>query len=333
MAIHLVGGSNSRMKEGWSRYLADILDEPMHNRSIGATSSIMGAVLLDVLDDIKSGDTLIWEYALNDSGHVRRGYPCETLLRFIEYTLRECARRGIRFTAAIFTPKFHNKTPDAITLRTRALALFASYGVDAFDVNECYCTRNNLQEFPDELYSNPLHYVENDDLMGFIAQGVAALLPGKVPTDLEPIHVGSGEYRIERFQKDEVFKNSIISLPVAKAPTHMAFTHAEGWNVLGLLVLTHPRGGAIEFTCGDSRLELSLTHAAKKFDKHLLKFISFERLLGAPVACAPNASVTITPITKPGTFLSEIGLRSDLGLPALDAHNGLIAGMILERRD
>ncbi len=77
MTTYICGGSNSVRRGGWVHHF----DVPSDNISIGASTSIMGAYRVMFCRDVAPGDTVIWEYALNDAnqalGRGRAGFVAQ----------------------------------------------------------------------------------------------------------------------------------------------------------------------------------------------------------------------------------------------------------------
>ncbi len=103
MTIFIVGGSNSILKNGWTRRLQEFFPEnEVKNLSIGATCSVTGLFRSLFTSNVAAGDTIIWEYALNDCNHVdTHGLSHAFILRHLEVLLAHCSRANIKFAALI----------------------------------------------------------------------------------------------------------------------------------------------------------------------------------------------------------------------------------------
>jgi hypothetical protein len=76
MTIYM-GGSHSVMKDGWPSAFLERYEgsQPVRNVSVGASSSMMSAYHVIFTCEARSGDTVIWEYPLNDTNHINnKGY-------------------------------------------------------------------------------------------------------------------------------------------------------------------------------------------------------------------------------------------------------------------
>ena len=70
------------MKTGWvSRFRAHAPD--LVNLSVGGTTSITGLFRVMTTPQIGPGDVVVWEYALNEANHIRRGRPPRLLLEHL----------------------------------------------------------------------------------------------------------------------------------------------------------------------------------------------------------------------------------------------------------
>ena len=73
MAVYISGGSNSILKGGYAdRLLKDPSNADFKTVAIGGTSSITGLYRLLFTEKLNPGDTVLWEYALNDLNQIKK---------------------------------------------------------------------------------------------------------------------------------------------------------------------------------------------------------------------------------------------------------------------
>ncbi|MDT8857851.1 hypothetical protein RNZ50_23050 [Paracoccaceae bacterium Fryx2] len=158
------------MKDGWVSVFSR--DHPdLVNLSIGASSSVMGAYRSIFGTGMQAGDTLVWEYALNDANHVRKGHSESRLLRFVEHLLIHGRTSGIHFAPIIFTPLPDERNLDHSPYHRQLHDLLRAYQLAPFDMSIEYRQALGVQRLPREVFLNAAHYAHDDNVRDFIAKG------------------------------------------------------------------------------------------------------------------------------------------------------------------
>lgn len=160
MTTYICGGSNSVRKGGWVHHF------PLENEniSIGAATSIMGAYRAIFTRDIRAGDTVIWEYALNDFNQAfgrARSYTVDGLLKYCEAIIRHCAERGARFIALVLTPRARERQEKPDAYRRRLIRMLRHYDVPFVEVSRELRRRFEVAELPDSDFFDDFHYASD----------------------------------------------------------------------------------------------------------------------------------------------------------------------------
>lgn len=340
MTVYIAGGSNSLKRDGWTRTFRETHTADAVNLSIGATMSMMAAARLYLAPQVAAGDTVVWEYGINDLNHLARGFPLPVLLRHIEYLLNDCAARGAHVLPLYLRPLW----VESPTVQPRYPSdnwrgyegalydLFGRYGVPILDFSRHYRETTGASRVPDRVYSNRNHIATRPDLMHMIASAVADRLPGHRPAARLGLYNASRTLRIETGFCTRTFTNAALSLPVTPGPA--AFTappDGPARRVTGLLVLTHKKGGALRVSWPGGSRKVSVSNPeAGRFDRHTLKFISFEYLFGFAPELAPGETIAMDRHDAPGGVLARLQGFARPDRQAGAGRLALIAGIATE---
>lgn len=335
MTIFLSGGSNTLTeKGGWASSFRDLMDsgEPIENVSIGAAPSYMGAFRVMRTIDLKKGDTVLWEYALNDTNHINGGgYDEDQLVEAVEWIILHCAEVEAKFGALIFQNRKMEQLGKLTPYRKKLRDLFDRYSVPFFDVSTEFVKRRpRHNRIPDRLYLNLNHYKPAPAISGFIAKGAygvvqAAIVPKKVNSDRsKPVFYD----QFERAEP-EMFENSLLKLQVwnpVKAGIMLRFD-GDG-EVVGLVITTTPDGGALNLSIADASHRISAAYHEKKFTKTLLKFISIPTLIGATIRFKAGEKFAIEFLGSDDGMLADFKFKKKLPDESLRRQEARIVALI-----
>lgn len=313
MTILVAGGSNSLMRGGWVTPFAAAVPNVV-NASLGATTT--QTALFQVLRNktLKAGDTVIWEYALNDASHVVRGSDAAGLHRDLEHLIRHCIRLRLRLLLAVFTGRADELTPSRPPYFDTLLDLAAHYEIAVFDLSVQWRLANDAAHMPAELYADPMHYALRPSLMQFIATGIAAQLPNaKVPQRKEPRFTGPTTPRLVQSAEGPEFRYSILTLSLSPAPMARIPVPHHG-RVLGFYCMC--QSGA------NSGVRVTLSHQGKAGPTirvsttprratllKLFKAYSLTDAHGASWPCAEGDVLTIRSAKVGGIFHADVMVK------------------------
>lgn len=334
MAIFLLGGSNSLFSDGWVSYLKDYIDSDIQNLSIGASTSLVAMFRFLSKDGPSAGDTVIWEYALNEVTHETKGYPTETLLRNLERLLRLCRERGCKFAPIIMCPKVQERAETRSDYFTLIHALFDSYGIEYFDVSSEYRALHGVANMPADHYSDRAHYnKENTELMAFCAAGCGRVVKNaQVPKDIPPLRTALTTLRVVNHFCDETFGNRLLQLPIATLP--LAFEAGTAGKLIGAIALCFPdedSGVTMRIKNPDQdnqRLRFS-TMRRPDVNKPMVKAICLENIRHGDWEVSANSEISMAAAIRPGFYYAEPALKAKLKNPKNDP-NSKIAGLLVE---
>lgn len=334
MAIFLIGGSNSLFSDGWVNYLKGHIDSEIQNLSIGASTSLVAIFRFLSEDGPAAGDTVIWEYALNEVTHETKGYPTETLLRNLERLLRLCRERGCKFAPVIMCPRVQELAEVRSEYFTLIHQLFDSYGIEYFDVSSEYRALHKIENMPADHYSDRAHYnKENVDLMEFCAAGCGRIVKtARVPKDIPPLRTAQTTMRVVNDFCDATFGNRLLQLPVATLPVD--FKAGIAGKLIGAITLCFPdedSGVLVRVKNPDQdnqRLRFS-TMRRPDVNKPMVKAICLENIRHGDWQVSVNSEINMTAAKRPGFYYAEPALKAKLKNPK-KAPNTKIAGLVIE---
>lgn len=325
MTIYISGGSNSVMKGGWvSRFAAHYPD--VVNLSIGGAPSVMGAYRTMFCAEMQAGDTLVWEYALNEAHHVRQGYDTDYLLRFVEHILIHCRNLGVRFAPVIFTPLKDEMQRAPSPYRRGLHALLQAYGLVPFDMSIEYRRALGVEILPRDCFLKPAHYAHGDKILSFIADGAArAVAEARVPADIPPLRTGNRRLRLHDGFATTKFHNSLFDLSAALPPVSQSFD--QDGELAALIVITTAMASTFRLSLAGQVVEMSATHSRKDFAKPLLRAFSCQRALGRPWQFAAQDTLVLTQSATCDPAYAEVGCEKHLQDPLQDPKSMLVGIM------
>ena len=337
MTIYISGGSNSLLKGGWVQRLRQRLpqEQELINISIGAAPSQMGAFRCLHTIDLQPGDTVIWEYGVNDANHIdARGYTNVELRKALEWTIRHCRARGAKFAAMVFQPENREKRQRVTQYRKMVHRICGRYGVDFFDVQLAFLAQHpDRKRIPPRYFTDNAHYRTGDELMGLIVDGAMGLLetarvPGPAPD------TGTGDLKVyNRFEGGEAeeFKNRAVTIRTWRpGPQGLRQELTGSGRIVGLVMTSTPKGGVFDLSVGDRKMRLSASYQEKDFDKTLVKFVSIPTLLGEDIRFEGGTSVAISWADTAEGMLADYRFRKKLGKPAIEAREAGIVAILTE---
>ncbi|WP_068305525.1 hypothetical protein [Pararhodobacter sp. CCB-MM2] len=184
MTIYICGGSNSILKDGWTRvFSSDPIDGSVVNLSIGGTHSITALFRALFTADLKVGDVLLWEYCLNDINQLRRSpHNAQGLLSYFEILLTHCAQMGVRVGALLLTNQAEAASGGGKRYRIRLRKLLDAWKVPFAEPNAEYCEAAGIEALGEDFYQDRQHYAVDTAFMEFLsARGRALVGEARVP--------------------------------------------------------------------------------------------------------------------------------------------------------
>lgn len=330
MAVIVMGGSNSIFRDGWiSRLPADL---PLVNLSVGASTSICGLYRALLPDGPGPGDTIVWEYALNESVHVRQGYALANVLKNVAHLLAIAADRGCRFVPLIFMPRGDEQQPECPDYYARLIELFRQHGLQPVDISASLRDELGVERIPDEYFSDGMHYARSDLVMDHIGRrATEALDLARVPERPVSGLTCGRTVRLLPLDQPDRFENSIMSVPVVAPPLRVRLQ--EAGSVLSVVCICRPNGNfglrARIMRRGKPVADGRFSVSSRK-DMTLLKPIAFENL--GNWKFQPGDALVIRPASRPGRYYAEQGLRRRLSGLDNAAHPS-VAGILVEVGD
>ncbi|MDK3016032.1 SGNH/GDSL hydrolase family protein [Pseudodonghicola flavimaris] len=337
MTIYISGGSNSLLKGGWVHRLRDRLpeDQEIVNISIGAAPSQMGAFRCLHTIDLKPGDTVIWEYGVNDANHIdARGYTNPELRKAVEWTMRHCRDRQARFAALIFQPRNREKRGRLTAYRKMLHRICEKHGVGFFDVPQAFLDQNpGSTRIPLRYFRDNAHYRTGDELMNLIVDGALQLLEtARIPG--ESVETGAGELKIYAdFQgaEDELFENRAIRLTTWRPGPEGLIGRFEGkGRIVGLVMTSTQNGGVFELRIGDIAMRLCASYREKDFNKTLVKFVSIPMLLGEDIHFEAGETISISYADTAEHMFADYRFKKKVGAEEIEGREAGIVAVLTE---
>jgi hypothetical protein len=321
VTIFICGGSNSVRAGGW----VDHFTHDAINISIGASTSIMGAFRTIFTQDVKAGDTVIWEYALNDANQaLGRGrlYTPDYLLRYCEALIRHCAARGARFIPLIFTPRPRERDEKPDVYRRKLTRLLRHYGLPFIDISREMRRKLEVSTLPDTLFFDDFHYASDSPPVRRAASRAARLYEADfAPVDptIAPMLVSEG-FELALFTdfqdaKAGTFSNKLLTLPVFEPdtlPLKLSARDRPG-RIVGVFMISPSNGGVMELAIDNadgSRAEtfdLSVSHNEPDFPKPVFKMFSLVNARAEPITFSVGQTLTLSVATGAGHPLNDMG--------------------------
>lgn len=331
LTIYVLGGSNSLFGNGWVSHYAALKSQEVVNLSVGATTTLAGIYRL--LQDGRAGrgDTVVWEYALNEVNHARGGYSVDLLLKNVEHLICICRRRRCRLVMAIFTPRPQELAPDRDPYYDQLLALLDHYGIGSFDMSRAWRAAHGLPAIPAELFADNLHYSHDPALLDFIARGVSSV-PGRVPAQVAALRTDGRRLRLLTGFAKQRFTNSIMDVPAAPLPVRIA--PGQAGRIIAFFMICRPNEdtGVLAQLHGPEgklrKLRISTT-IDKSFDRKILKAVSIEHATGEAWPVARGCEVSMRPVKAPGPAHAEYQLKRRLRQP-VPSKEPIVSGVLVE---
>jgi len=343
MTTYICGGSNSVRRGGWS----DFLDLPVTNLSVGAATSMMGAYRAIFCADLAPGDTVIWEYALNDSTQSlgnAPGYRPDDLLTYCEATIRHCAARGVRFIPLILTPRKQERKEQTDVYRRKLIRLLRHYGLPFVNVSKTMRRKLNVAVLPDDVYHDNMHYQTNHPVVKYMARQVRRLCeaefapvnPALLPF-LMPVDFRLDVMRDFAAATPQTFSNQLLSVDVFPPETLPLQAESAGdRRLVGIFLVTTSEGGWLELKITDpdgsvaARYDLDVSHFEPGFEKPMFRMFSFQNATHPPIEILAGQGLTLSMATGIGTpVVSRRATAQDTRRSACTAS---VAGLLTELR-
>lgn len=327
MSIVIIGGSNSIFRDGWISGFPSGL--AIRNLSVGATTSICGLYRALLPDGPARGDTIIWEYALNEAAHLYRGYRLKRVLKNVEHLLRLASERRCRFVPLIFTPYRDEKRPERQPYFSRVSDLFRDYGLEPVDISLALRADLGVQVLPREYYSDGMHYVRSNFMLKFIGRQVESALPdAQVPHRQSPRYSGNRVVSLLPLSPQGQFKNSIMSVPVSDVPLQIGLP--AGGEILAVVCLCSPKGNhglRARILRGDEIRSDARFSTTSKIRMKLLKPVALENT--GSWLFRPGDTFDLRAAGRSGVFYAEQGLKRRLDTPEPSQFPS-VAGVLVE---
>jgi hypothetical protein len=342
--ICVIGGSNSIKAEGWATQLAErvIAGNEFLNESVGGVPCIMGYYRLVALKQLKPGDIVLWEYALNDQNHIdNRGYDPKLLLRFCEHTIRLCQKRGLRFIPLIFASQATISLPEMTPYRRDLRALFDHYGLDYFDVTEELPKKMNRTDVPKFVYFDESHYKVDAFVVRYIATQALMLIRAGAGVVGTPERMFGAEVdsirTVTTFDTghSELFKNSRVSVnrwTPSDSGEPVSITVQQGpFRLVGVVMLCTSFGGAFRVQAAGREFAISATYLEDKFTKPLLKFFTLSDDLDAGVTYPAGSTIAFHWEDGSLPLANDYGFMPKLNPEQLMGRQSSVVGLMLEQ--
>ncbi|MDX2485216.1 MAG: SGNH/GDSL hydrolase family protein [Pseudodonghicola sp.] len=337
MTLYISGGSNSLLKGSWVHKLQERLpaEREITNISIGAAPSQMGAFRCLHTIDLKPGDTVIWEYGVNDANHIdSRGYTNAEQKKALEWTIRHCRDRGAKFAAMIFQPEKRERRQRVTAYRQMLHRVCTRYGVGFFDVPLAYLDKNPEEKrIPARYFRENAHYKTNTDLMQLIVDGALDLIENaKVPMGSFRNEAGALKaYSHFEGGEAEAFENRVVKATTWRpGETGLTRTLEGAGRIVGLVITSTPKGGVFDLSVGDRTIRLCASFHEKEFNKTLVKFISIPMLLGEEIAFQAGTPLTISWADTSAGMFSDYRFKKKVGQSAINQREAGIVAVLTE---
>ncbi|MGR3761905.1 hypothetical protein ACUXV3_17505 [Roseobacteraceae bacterium NS-SX3] len=335
MTIYICGGSNSMSESGWiSNFRNMISDQKIENLSVGAAPSHMGVFRCCATADLQPGDTVIWEYGVNDINHIDRGGYTETeIQKPIEWLMDRCCEAGARFAALVFQPLRYEKSGTLSPYRKMLHQLFGRRGIVHFDVHDEYIKSNpGAKGIPADLYETGPHYAHDERFMQFIAAGAAGLVSEASTPSVRSAATTLQIYSQFQGGTARLFSNSRVAVntwrPEGGVRGHL---HADG-RIVGFVIVSTPKGGVLEFCLGGEKTKLVAAHKDKKFKKPLLKFVSLPAVRGEEIHFEAGQEFFFSWAESADGAFADHGFKKNVGQPALLGREASVVALLTEER-
>lgn len=321
MSNFVVGGSNSIFGNGWTSHIGAFT-----NLSVGANTTLCGTYRCLLDSGPKRGDTIIWEYGLNEIVHCRVLYDHRVVIRNLEEFLRLASFEGWKVLPLMLIPR-REAREGLPAYYDEALRLFARYGLKVIEPNQVL--HRSFDRVDENIYSDPVHYLRRDDITGIIGRMVADRLNDVAIPDASTCLQTTGTPELIEFPTGSVFENSIMSIPLARMPLRIRLSGRGA--IRSLITLCRPgllTGIRMRLTRGSEVVADARISTACKQDKTLLKAMNLDNV--GDWSFEPGDVLAIRYIDLGGWLYAEQGLKKKVD-PAIIPSVDTLAGVILAR--
>lgn len=263
--IYICGGSNSLLKNGWAHRFIEHSEEPVRNVSIGATCSITGLYRLFFTSDIQPGDTVVWEYALNDANHVSQNGLSEAfLLRYVEVLLTDFAQRGVKLVAVLLKSWSQEKMGRDPSYHHNLKELLDRWRVSYADVSAESRQRLSVAVLPDHCYEESNHYDRSSEIISFIKDRTCELVAAStVPVVTERVY-GSPAVGVDCLSSFEegvpiVTGSRVFSARAWRPRGTLTLVPRFDGRIISLLTWSGRNGGAFDVISSSAKVTFSAT--------------------------------------------------------------------------
>lgn len=201
------------------------------------------------------GDTVIWEYALNDAnqalGRGRANTP-DYLLRYCEALIRHCAARGARFIPLIFTPRQRERIEQPDVYRRKLTRLLCHYGLPFVDISREMRRKLEVTTLPDEMFFDDFLYASDSQPVRRAARRAERLCAADfvpvgpaIPPMLVPQDFEVALFTDFRDATPGEFSYRLLTLPVFE-PDALPLClgpRARGGRIVGVFMISPADGG------------------------------------------------------------------------------------------
>lgn len=333
MTIYLFGGSNTFRKNGWVKYLKPKIADGVINQSVGA-STTLAAMFRFLSGNIPSpGDSIVWEYALNEVNHVKRGYELYTLLANIERFIIMCRERSCRVSAMIFTPKTEEISEKKNIYFEKIEYIFEYYRIKYTNVSHEYRKMLRVEALPAELYADNAHYVDSPSLSEFIAEKcLKNLQTATVPRQATQIYAPTGRIILLNDFCTKEFQNSSMDFPAQTLPIEFKVT--QPGRLICVMTICPAQGESGVrlriFNSSNEKLKLRFSTTRKKdINKSLLKAICLENIKDRDWIVSRGDTIKINPSSGKGLHYAEPLMVRNILNPTKNPMV-MIAGILME---
>lgn len=342
MTVYVLGGSSTAMTGGWTDSFATQImrRHAVRNLAIGAGNTLMALVRLTREVDLKPGDTVICASAIRDAmcltlGHFQDG----ALLRYTEEVIRRCADAEARFI-----PLFMDTIGRDLDIRQRdhktALTeLFQAYDLDWIDVTVAYQNETGQSRIPVAYYDLTGHIAPHSEMTLFIADLVADAVLSD-PTPPKPrtpvICDPARQIRIiDRFAPDDRaagYVNRVLS-DVLWEP-ELTLTPAAGIKedsqLVAMVILADPAGGAFDVRVGDTAFTLSATCLLLNRPAPMALTVYLPNVLPNAPRMTPETELSLRWAEGRGAILADNLFREGVDIPDLGPTRSRLQCLVLD---
>jgi len=302
------------MKTGWvSRFRAHAPD--LVNLSVGGTTSITGLFRVMTTPQIGPGDVVVWEYALNEANHIRRGRPPRLLLEHLEHLIRHLRERGVALAPVVFTPRKDEKRAQPAPYYRQLHRLLDHYRLAPFDMSTAYRAALGVATLPETVFMDFAHYAHSDETLDFICQGAArAVAQARIPAAVRSKYVRGERLSLIDGFADDIFENSIMRVPVARPPITIT-SEAKG-KVSAIVYFSTPQNNAFEISRvgpgSAGRVAISARHGGKRPPRVLLKTAVLPMRKAGGLSVGPGTRLRIETWCGKGRLIAPRGCKKKL---------------------